>query len=86
VSFTGSQLSTAQLKALAESHIRLYGNMANRGGPGIRVGECVHYLSIWESIARKGFVWSDLAPEERNEVEDACFCGDYDKLLEASHD
>jgi hypothetical protein len=82
-----SSLTSAQLIALAQSHIRRYDNLiaaANSGHPGIRVDECVEYLRIWTdtlSSAQEGRVFDSMSGLSKWEVRDAIESGEYDEML-----
>lgn len=89
-----------KLLELARVHARRFQNMltsAAHGEPGIRAGECEHYLALWQgledrlnaAIAKRPVgeqptiknVAFTLTEDERDEVSDAITCGDYDELL-----
>lgn len=74
VSLNDEQTSEANLKRLADIHLRRYRGMLRRalaGDSGLRIGELKHLVAIWEGVELKGYRWNFLAPEERNEVYDA---------------
>lgn len=80
---TADELNRSQIAALAKAHIVRFEGMLASGHRSVRADECEHYLRIWREVERKGN-FSDLTEEERNEIDDAIYSGDYDRLLEAS--
>jgi len=80
---TADDLNRSQIVALAKAHITRFEGMIASGSQNVRVGECNHYLRIWQEVERKGDI-RELTDEEQNEVDDAIYSGDYDELLEAS--
>lgn len=75
-----------KIVVLAEKHINRYSNMIESGNSNVRVRECEQYLEIWESIKKKQGMYADLIQVEKNEVMDATYSGEYDKLLGITHD
>jgi hypothetical protein len=70
-------LTSGQVLALADYHIRHFTRMEGR--PGVREDERCHYLRLWRAIHAKG--GQDLAPFEQTEVTEAVMSGDFDESL-----
>ena len=87
-------LSTRALLALSASHVvrfEHYIEQAANGGRGMRLGECEHYLAIWTGLQKRVLKAMftkqpkvSLTEDERDEVQDAIDCGDYDDLISSA--
>jgi len=66
----------AQIAEYAEKQVTMYKRRIESGSPNVRVGECTNYLRIWKSIVTKE--GKELNEEEKNEVSDAYYAGDFD--------
>lgn len=89
-SFAFETLTTKQVQALARVHVTRFERLLERGAHSthirVREDECQHYLALWKSVLAKTQAPNDAwktscTEEEKQEIEDACFSGDYDELL-----
>ena len=69
------------LELLIQWHLHRYQAMAERGGPGIRVGECRDLIRVWQTTEKCHKNGIALPDECQNELFDALTCGDFDKWL-----
>jgi hypothetical protein len=80
----GIVLSKATVLTLADLHVGRFAHMveiANSGG--VRLGEAQAYLELWKAIRVATAADRDLTSEQREELFDACTCGEYDVHLAA---
>lgn len=84
-------ITQPQLLALAIAHIHRFSNLIDgaKWRTGVRVDECKRYLALWRGVYVKAvdarvvtITKAKLTRDERNEIDEALECGDYDKLLE----
>jgi hypothetical protein len=73
---TGPSLDTT-----IERHIRRYSSMLEHGGRGIRLGECRHYLTIWEQARDAKAKGQAYSAEFEQELYYALTSGDCDSYL-----
>ncbi len=74
-----------KLVELADAHIARFGRLVvlaeEENHPGIRTSECRVYLNLWTDAKRRLLTGQELDPSQRDEIQDAIECGDYDELL-----
>ena len=74
-------INTETIIRLAQHHIRRYDAMLERGGPGIRRGECKDLIRVWKTTQVCLRDKLELPAECEHELYDALTCGDYDSWL-----
>jgi len=68
------EITDRKIRELTDTHLVRYNRMvaaAMSGNPAIRISECSSMISIWESVASKGYKWSELNTREQQEVFEA---------------
>jgi len=75
------EISKGTIAKIAEAHKRRFENLLASGGHNVRVGECKHYLAVWAVVAAHNRDGVPLEDEGRNELVEALYSGDYDKML-----
>lgn len=77
----GPRPTPEEICSYAEQQINLYQNRVALGKEGhraINLGECEHYLRIWQLISLKQ--GKNLSEDEQGEVDDAYYTGDFDYM------
>lgn len=85
--FTFESLTDKQVRVLAEKHIEMFEKRIASGAKIVNVSECRRYIEIWRGIQTKVLRWAwrdQFTVEERGEIEDALYSGEWDDVLVAT--
>jgi hypothetical protein len=71
---------------LANTHINWFNRLIESGGRQVNIGECQHYIHVWENVLSVAGNWNKMSQEAQREIKDAAYSREYDDILELSDD